>query len=81
MAIGVDLNDNVDVVWRPGEASEALDDEMEVTNKQRLIAGAAHQEGAHVGLQKLPETLNIFRIVYTQMSLKSPLCAPLTCRR
>ena len=55
MTIGVDLNDNVDVVWRPGQASEALDDEMKVTNKQRLISSAAHQEGAHVGLQKLPK--------------------------
>ena len=55
MSIGINLNDDVDVVWRPGEASEALDDEMEVTNKQRLIACTAHQEGAHVGLQELPK--------------------------
>ena len=81
MAIGVDLNDNVDVVWRPGQASEALDDEMEVANKQRLISSAAHQEGAHVGLQELPKKVNTFRIVYTLMSPKSPLCASLTCRR
>ena len=69
MTIGVDLNDNVDVVWRPGQASEALDDEMEVTNKQRLISSAAHQEGAHVGLQELPEKLNIFRMsIHTNVS-------------
>ena len=55
MSVGVHLDDDVNVVWRTGEAPEALDNQMEVSDQERLIAGAAHQEGAHVGLQELPE--------------------------
>ena len=55
MSIGVHLDDDVNVVWRAGEAPEVLDDQMEVPDQERLVAGAAHQEGAHVGLQELPE--------------------------
>ena len=54
VSIGVHLNDDVNVVWRPGQTSEALDDQVEVPDQERLVAGAAHQEGAHVGLQELP---------------------------
>ena len=37
MAIRVDLQHNVDVVWRPGQTSETLDDQMEVPDQQRLV--------------------------------------------